>query len=141
MNPTNLEKENLTGVTNENPNVNRRLKVLSASSIMADKVEDLKGEKIGKIKDLMIGLDSGKIDYVVVEISDFLGINEKLFAIPFPAFKVDPANQDFKLDVKKEFLEKAPGFDKDHWPETDSHFFEVQAHWGDFMGPSVGNRI
>jgi len=141
MNSTNLEKENSTGKTNENPNVNRRLKVLSASSIMADKVENLAGEKIGKIKDLMIDLDSGKIEYVVVEVSGFLGINDKLFAIPFPAFKVNPAKQDFKLDIKKEFLAKAPGFDKDHWPETDSHFFEVQGHWGDFMGPSVGAGI
>ena len=108
---------------------------------MDDKVENLKGEKIGKIKDLMIGLESGKVEYVILEVSGFLGINEKLFAIPFSAFKVNPAQQDFKLDIKKEFLEKAPGFDKDHWPETDSHFFEVQSHWGDFMGPSVGNKI
>lgn len=140
-NPKDLEKNNITGKNHENPNVNRPLKVLTATSIIGDKVENLTGEHIGKIKDLMIDLATGKIDYVVLEVSGFLGINEKLFAIPYSAIKANPHNEDFKLDIKKEFLEKAPGFDKDHWPETDSHLFDVQAHWGDFMGPSVGNRI
>ena len=142
MNTNDLEKDNLTGKNHENPNVNRPLKVLTATSIIGDKVENTEGEKVGKIKDLMIDLSSGKIDYVVLEVGGFLGINDKLFAIPFSAFKPNPHNQDFKLDVKKDFLEKAPGFDPNHWPETNNHEFDSHtAYWGNFMGPSVGNRI
>ncbi len=138
MNPQDLEKDNLTGKNHGNPNANRALKVLTATSIIGDKVENLQGETVGKIKDLMIDLASGKIDYVVLEVGGFLGINEKLFALPFAAIKPNPHNQDFKLDIKKDFLAKAPGFDKNHWPETNGHYTDVHAYWGDFMGPSTG---
>lgn len=141
MNPNELEKQNLTGKNHENPNVNHLLKFLTATSIVGDKIENLSGEHVGKIKDFMIDLATGKIEYIVVEVADFLEIHEKLFAIPYTAFKVNYNDKDFKLDIKKEYLEKAPGFDKNHWPETNSHFLDSQTYWGDFMGPSVGNRI
>ena len=138
MNSNDLEKDNLTGRNHGDPNINRRLKYLTATSIIGDKVENLQGEHVGKIKDIMIDLSTGTIDYVVLEVGGFLGINEKLFAIPFAALKPNQHNADFKLDIKKEFLQKAPGFDKNHWPHTNSHFLDVNSYWGDFMGPSTG---
>ncbi len=138
MNPKDLDKDNLTGKNHGHPSVNRPLKYLTASSIIGDKVENLQGEHVGKIKDIMIDLTTGGIDYVVLEVGGFLGINEKLFAIPFLALKPHPHNNDFLLDVKKDFLVKAPGFDKNHWPDTNSHYLDVHRYWGDFMGPSTG---
>ena len=138
MNPKDLEKDNLTGKNHGHPGANRPLKYLTASSIIGDKVENLKGEHVGKIKDIMIDLTTGGIDYVVLEVGGFLGINDKLFAVPFFALKPNPHNNDFVMDVKKEFLAKAPGFDKNHWPDTNSHFTDVHSYWCDFMGPSTG---
>src|SRR4051812_10482057 len=114
-----IEQDNLTGHNHTGPNANRPLKVLTASSIIGDKVENGKGENLGKIKDIMLNIHTGAIEYVVLEYSGgFLGLNEKLFAIPFTALKVNPRNQDFVLNIENDFLEKAPGFDKKHWPET-----------------------
>ena len=74
-----------------------------------------------------------------MELGGFLGIGEKFFAIPYPLLQVDPKNEVFVLDQEKEKLENAPGFDKDHWPETNSHEFDNAGdYWGGFMGGNTG---
>src|SRR5690348_740716 len=119
---TSLEKENATGHNQLGPNANRPVHVLTASSIIGDEVENAKGKNIGRIRDIMLNIKDGKIQYLVIEFGGFMGFGEKLFAIPFAALKLNTKNEDFVLNIEKEFLEKAPGFDKDHWPETNSHY-------------------
>jgi sporulation protein YlmC with PRC-barrel domain len=106
------------------------LKFLTASSIIGDKVHNDKGEHMGKIEDIMIDISTGKIEYVVIEFGGFLTIGEKYFAIPFRLLQVDPANKEFIFNQPKEVLEKAPGFDINHWPETNLHGEE--SYW-DFV--------
>lgn len=90
--------------------------LLSATSITGDDVFNLQDEKLGTIEDLMIDLDEGKIRYAVLESGGFLGMGNHLFAVPWSAFKQDKVNKRFTLDVAVDRLKKAPGFDKDHWP-------------------------
>lgn len=135
---TNLEKENTTGHNQLGTNANRPVHVLTASSIIGDNVENKQGESIGKIKDIMLNIQDGRIQYLIIEFGGVMGFGEKLFAIPFALAKVNAKNEDFIMDIKKEYLEKAPGFDKDHWPETNGHYFDVNTFWGSFMGPSTG---
>jgi sporulation protein YlmC with PRC-barrel domain len=90
--------------------------VLSASSIDGNGIRNRQGEDLGKVKDLMIDLTNGSVTYAVVAYGGFLGMGDKLFAVPFEALTVDPENHAFILDVSKENLEEAPGFDKDDWP-------------------------
>ena len=47
----------------------------------------------------------------------FLGMGDKLFAIPWSSLKVDTVEHRFVLNVDKELLKAAPGFDKEHWPD------------------------
>lgn len=91
-------------------------KVLSSSSICSDHVKNADGDDLGKIEDLMIDLDFGRIAYAVLSFGGFLKMGNKLFAIPWQALKVDPINKQFILNVRKEVLENATGFDKDNWP-------------------------
>ena len=44
------------------------------------------------------------------------GMGDKLFAVPWAALTLDTANKRFTLDVAKEALKDAPGFDQDRWP-------------------------
>lgn len=93
-------------------------RVLSATTIIGDKVLNTAGEQLGSIKELMIDLDEGLIAYAVLSFGGFLGMGDKLFAIPWEALTIDTENRAFILDVDKEVLENAPGFDKDHWPDN-----------------------
>lgn len=120
-----IETENLTGVNLDGKNANRPLRFLTATSLIGDKVHNDKEEHMGAIEDIMIDITTGKIEYVVIKFGGFLTINEKYFAIPFGLLSVHPANKAFILNQPKEKLEKAPGFDMSHWPETNFHAEET----------------
>jgi len=92
--------------------------VLSASTINGTSVVNSAGEDLGKIEELMIDLNTGQIAYAVLSFGGFLGLGDKLFAIPFEALQVDTENEVIVFDVDKQTLENAPGFDKDNWPDT-----------------------
>ena len=130
---SNLSVDNLTGINQEGFYPNQPLRYLSATSVIGDKVYNPANEYLGAIKDIMLDISSGKIDYYVIEFGGFLGIGVKYFAIPFQLFKVDPVNKRFLFNQSKEMLEKAPGFDIDHWPDTNIHLEEVHSYWS-FMG-------
>lgn len=130
-------QENMTGRNREgiHPNPAR---FLTATSVIGDRIENPQGENLGTIKNIMLDIQYGKIEYVVMEFGGFLGLGEKLFAIPFGALKLNPQKQAFIVDWDKETLKSAPGFDKHHWPHTNKHFDEINSYWGSFMGPNTG---
>lgn len=91
--------------------------LLSASSITGDDVCNQNDESLGAIQDLMLDIETGKIRYAVLSSGGFLGMGERLFAVPWSAFTLDAPNKRFILDVDIERLKAAPGFDKDEWPD------------------------
>jgi sporulation protein YlmC with PRC-barrel domain len=91
---------------------------LSATSLIGDGVVNPQGQDLGKVEDIMIDINSGKVAYAVLSFGGFLGLGEKLFAIPWQAMTLDTDRKVFILNVEKDTLEKAPGFDKDNWPQT-----------------------
>lgn len=109
-------------------------KVLSASSLDGTTVRNLADEDVGKIKDLMIDWENGSVAYAVLTFGGFLGLGEKLFAVPLESFKFDNSDGDEYaiLDINKEKLENAPGFDTDNWPKDADYTFidSVYAHYG-----------
>jgi sporulation protein YlmC with PRC-barrel domain len=92
-------------------------RVLSASSISSDKVVNPQGEHLGTIEDLMIDLNSGRVAYAVLSFGGLMGMGAKFFAIPWESLTVDTGDKSLILNVAKETLENAPGFDKDNWPD------------------------
>ncbi len=91
-------------------------RVLAADTLTGDKVVNLQNEDLGKIEHLMIDLGTGRIAYAVLSFGGFLGMGDKLFAIPWSALTVDTLEKRFILQVDKELLKRAPGFDKEQWP-------------------------
>lgn len=91
-------------------------KVLSATTVINDSVKNSAGEDLGTIEDVMLDVDNGRISYAVLSFGGFLGVGDKLFAIPWSALDLNTEEKCFYLNVNKEQLENAPGFDKDDWP-------------------------
>jgi sporulation protein YlmC with PRC-barrel domain len=110
------------------------VRVLSSSTLAGEAVVDTAGEKLGKLVDLMIDLDRGKVAYAVLSVGGVLGVGDKLFAIPWDAFRVDSERKRMVLNAKREVLDAAPGFDKDNWPD-----FADQA-WGASIYSHYGSR-
>jgi len=109
-------------------------RVLSASTITGDEVVNHQNEDIGKIHELMIDLESGRIAYAVLSFGGFLGMGNKLFAIPWNAFVIDEEDKKMILDVDKERLRNAPGFDEDNWPDM------ADSSWGKKIYSYYGKR-
>jgi sporulation protein YlmC with PRC-barrel domain len=107
-------------------------RVLSAGTISGDKVVNPEGDNLGEIKDFMIDLDSGRIAYAVLQFGGFLGMGDKLFAVPWEALRLSTEEHKFYLDVDKERLKEAPGFDKDNWPSSADRTFlnNVYSYYG-----------
>lgn len=106
--------------------------VMSAESLAGDKVVNPEGEKLGEIDSIMLDVPSGRIAYAVLSFGGFLGMGDKLFAIPWSALTLDADRERFVLNVDKERLKKAPGFDKDHWPSmADSQWAnDIHSYYG-----------
>lgn len=92
-------------------------RLMTASTLEGDDIVNGRGEDLGKIEDIMLDVPHGRIAYAVLSFGGFLGMGTKLFAIPWQALKLDPLNHRFVLDVSRERLDNAPGFDKDRWPD------------------------
>ena len=89
---------------------------LSATTIIGDHVKNGAGDDLGKIEDLMINTETGDVEYAVLSFGGFLGVGNKLFAVPIEVMQVDTKHKQFVLNEPKDRLENAPGFDKDNWP-------------------------
>src|SRR2546428_1758394 len=87
--------------------------IMSADSLIGDNVINALGDDLGEIKDIMLDVSTGRVAYAVLSFGGFLGIGDKLFAIPWTALRLDRERKRFIMDVDKERLKNAPGFDKD----------------------------
>ena len=111
--------------------------VLSASTLAGDKVRNAAGEDLGKIDEIMIDIPSGRVAYAVLSFGGFLGMADKLFAVPWNALKVDEDEKCFVLNVDRRTVEQAPGFDKNNWPDMSdqsfgteiSAYYKVEPYW------------
>ncbi len=106
--------------------------LLSASSLNGNDVRNAAGEKLGGIKDIMIDTQKGEVAYYVLSFGGFMGLGNKLFAIPPQALELDTEEECCVLNIEKERFENAPGFDEDNWPNmADPKFRDsVYNHYG-----------
>lgn len=90
--------------------------VMAASTLDGDKIMSADGQDVGKIKEIMLDVYTGRVAYAVMSSGGFLGIGDKLLAIPWNALTLDTDRKCFLLSVDAQTIKNAPGFDKDHWP-------------------------
>ncbi len=90
---------------------------MGADTLVGNDVYNVQDESLGDIKEIMLDMDTGRVSYAVLSFGGVLGMGDKLFAVPWDALTLDTVNKRFTLDVKKDTLDEAPGFDKDCWPD------------------------
>jgi sporulation protein YlmC with PRC-barrel domain len=102
--------------------------VMGASSLIGEDVVNQTDENLGDIKEIMLDMETGKVSYAVLSFGGFLGLGDKLFAVPWDALKLDTVNKRFVFNVNKARLETAPGFDKDDWPDMSDPTWQEQVN-------------
>jgi sporulation protein YlmC with PRC-barrel domain len=102
--------------------------IVRASDVIGMDVTNNAEEDLGSIEDLAIDPMTGKIEYAAVSMGGFLGVGDKLFAVPWNAIECRPkagsalqAGEEpdhvAVLNVDKESMKNAQGFEQDHWPD------------------------
>ena len=114
--------------------------MMSAGTLSGNDVCNGDGEDLGKVKDFMLDMSDGKISYAVLSFGSFLGMGEKLFAVPWIALTLDTDKKCFILDVDKDRLKQAPGFDKDHWPDMADQIWAREIHTYYGTKPYAGSQ-
>ena len=113
------------------------LKIINASKLTGQPVINAVGDSLGEIHDIMLDMATGRIAYAVLEFGGFLGLGNKLSAVPWGALTYDAENGCFILNVDKQRLREAPAFDRDDWPtmaqsrwvEEVHEFYEAEPFW------------
>ena len=103
-----------------------RIKAFMAGKIIGSKVINSEGATLGKIGNLVVDIDTGRILYAVLDAGGFLGIGSKLFPVPWESLAALPSEGIFFLNQSKEQMEKAPAFDEKNLPSMG----DMQWGWG-----------
>ena len=100
-----------------------------ASGLLGMEVRNKDNQKLGEVIDLVMDVDSGRLSYAVLSVGGFLGIGEKLIALPPGALKVASEGEYLLLNADKAKIQAAPGFAATSWPAPGDP--EISQFWND----------
>src|SRR5579859_6901629 len=101
-----------------------------ASDLIGMTVNNNQNEKLGKVEDLAVDVESGRIVQVILSTGGFLGIGDTLTAVPPGALHLAAAQHVLHLDTDKEKLKAAPKFEMSKWAEgSDSDHLSAVYHY------------
>ncbi len=103
-------------------------KLMGAHTLVGNDVYNQSDENLGEIKEIMLDMRTGEVAYAVLSFGGFFGMGEKLFAVPWSALTLDIEHKRFVLNVNKERLECAPGFEQDQWPDMADPAWQKDIH-------------
>jgi len=99
---------------------------IRASKLIGKEITNAQNENLGEVKDLVVDTSSGKVRYAVVSFGGFLGLGDKLFAYPLEQFKPTADGDKLSLNIDKERMKSAPGFDDKDWPDFNKVDYRTQ---------------
>jgi hyperosmotically inducible periplasmic protein len=104
-----------------------------ASDVIGKTVLNNQGEKLGKVEDLAVDVESGRIVQVILSSGGFIGIGDRLTAVPPEALHCDADHKVLHLDADKEKLANAPKFEPSKWGECSdaNHLAAVYRYYGE----------
>ena len=111
--------------------------VVRASKIIGETVVNRQSENVGKINEQVIDAKNNRVAYAVLSFGGFLGMGNKLFAMPWEAFEFSTTENKLILNIDKDKLEKAPGFEENEkWPDfSDTRWGEGIYKYYNFTPP------
>ena len=104
-----------------------------AGDLIGLEVKNYQGVKLGKIEDLAVDVESGRIVNVILSTGGFAGVGDTLHAVPPGALHHDVANKVVHLDADKAKLTASPKFEMSKWDMCcdSNHVSEVYTHYGE----------
>jgi sporulation protein YlmC with PRC-barrel domain len=91
--------------------------LLRSSTLFDYRVKSPQGEDLGKIEEVMIDMEVGRVAYAILSFGGFLGLGNKWVPVPWDAVALRPDEKALILTIEKQKLQKAPNFEATTLPE------------------------
>jgi hypothetical protein len=106
--------------------------VIESDRVEGTHVYDLRGNRIGTIRRLLIEKVSGRVLYVDVTFGGFLGIGVHHHTIPWEKLSYDRERGGYRTDITEAQVRDAPAFygDDEVWPDRKRQR-ELRDYWND----------
>jgi sporulation protein YlmC with PRC-barrel domain len=91
--------------------------LLRSKTLFEYRVKSPHGEDLGKIEEVMIDMEIGRVAYAVLSFGGLLGLGSKWVPVPWDAVALLPEEKVLLLKIDKEKIEKAPNFEAATLPE------------------------
>ena len=107
-------------------------RVIRAAKVQGTSVTNRAHENLGTIRDVVLDKYDGVVRYAVLEFGGFLGLGSKLFALPWELLRYDEQVDAYVIDIDRQVLQNAPGFDSEHWPDMGAASYDsgLRRHYG-----------
>jgi hypothetical protein len=130
------QQEKTTADMSTNSQSSQVTKINKGSSLMGTVVKNQQGEQLGKIRDLVIDFNSGRVAYLVLDSAIGYFSSPRFHAVPLAAFQPDPTGTSLILNADKAKLDRSEGFAKDNWPAVTTAAWGAEPFWKDSQGTS-----
>lgn len=89
-----------------------------ASELLGAEVRNYQDEKLGKVEELAVSIESGQIAQVILSTGGFAGMGDTLYAVPPSALHYDAAKKVVHLDSNMAKVKQSPQFEMSRWNDS-----------------------
>ena len=112
-------------------------RLIAATQVNGTAVYNTKGERLGKIEDVMLDKLTGRTVYAVLSFGGFLGIGDRHYPLPWPQLRYDVAYGGYVVNLDKRVLEGAPSYGPrelgswtdPRWTRSVYDYYQTQPYW------------
>jgi len=114
------------------------LMVNKCSKLVGAKVKDRQGDTLGKIDDVIVDFNTGRVSYCAIKVKGSRFAQSKYLAVPLGALHPSVDGLYLILNADKEKIAQAKGFDQNNWPPMNYPAWGAQPFW---QTPASGNGL
>jgi sporulation protein YlmC with PRC-barrel domain len=111
------------------PAASQSIKMNKCSQLMGTTVENPQGQKLGKIDDVVVDFNNGRVSYCVLTVDHGLLASPKYLAVPLAAFQPSADRSHLILNANKDKVAQAKGFDRNNWPAVNNPAWGAEPFW------------
>jgi sporulation protein YlmC with PRC-barrel domain len=105
------------------------LMVNKCSKLVGSKVKDPQGELLGKIADVIVDFDTGRVSYCALKVKESGFGEAKYLAVPLAALHPSVDGLYLILNADKQKVAQAKGFNRNDWPSVNNPAWGAQPFW------------
>jgi sporulation protein YlmC with PRC-barrel domain len=88
-------------------------RLISSKRVEGTPVVNPRGENLGAVEEVMIEKLSGRVAFAIVSYGSFLGLDGKLFPLPWEVLTYDPDRDAYVVDLPEDRIRNAPSLDRE----------------------------